>query len=120
MPPFSKNTAKVFRDEIIETVNVQPGMQKTRWIPTDDVGKMGQDLSAGCPILSYSKTDSDEYRVHFDKLEAGHKALYPSGEEVKLTDLIHLQMESEYKNPEIYPAFQKADQALQEELKKFY
>lgn len=120
MPPFSKATAKVFRDEIVNTVNVQPGMQKAGWIPTDEVGKMGQDLTAGCPILSYSKTDSGEYRVHFDKLDAGHRALYPSGEEVKLTDLIHLQMESETKNPEIYPAFRKADLALQEELKKFY
>lgn len=120
MPPFSKATAKIFRDEIITTVNVQPGMQKMKWVPTEEVGKMGQDLTAGCPILSYSKTDSGEYRVHFDKLDAGHRSLYPSGEEIKLTGLIHLQMESEARNPEIYPAFRKADETLQKELKKFY
>jgi len=120
VPPLSKKTAKIFANEIVHATNVQRGMKKTKLIPTSDAAKMGRDLSSSCPLLLYSKNSSGEYEVHFRKLAKGTIPKYENGTPVTLSEMIHLQMESEEKSGEIYPVFQKMDTTLQDELKAFF
>ena len=120
VPSLTSKTAKIFSNEIVSDTNVQRGMKKTKRIPTKNPAKMGRKVSSGFPILLYSKNRSGEYEVHFKKLRKGSVPKYENGNKVTLSEMIHLQMESEAKNEDIYPSFRKMDKTLQDELKEFF
>ncbi len=120
MPPFTKKTADIFTKKIVHNTNLQRGMKKAKWVPTKNPAKMGRDVSSGCPLLLYSKNSKGEYEVHFKKLEKGLIPKYENGKPVTLSEMIYLQLESEAKNEDVYPAFQQMDKTLQDELRIFF
>ena len=120
IPPLTKKTANIFANEIVHRTNLQRGMKKAKLVPTTNAAKMGHDISSSCPLLLYSKNKNGEYEVHFRKLAKGTIPKYEKGTPVTLSEMIHLQMESEEKNEEVYPSFLKMDNTLQDELKDFF
>ena len=117
MPPFSKKTASIFANKLVERTSLQRGMKKMKWVPTKNPAKMGRDLSTRCPLLLYSKNSKGEYEVHFRNLKKGTIPKYENGKKVTLSEMVYLQMQSEEKDGDVYPLFQKMDQTLQNELK---